>query len=60
MTDEGTYRCFARNRVGEVVALASLTVFTPGETCSLPPCSHEDKAGNAWVGCPGMEGAAGA
>ena len=31
VTDEGTYRCFARNRVGEVVALASLTVFTPGE-----------------------------
>uniref|UniRef100_A0A8C3TVW5 Kazal type serine peptidase inhibitor domain 1 n=1 Tax=Catharus ustulatus TaxID=91951 RepID=A0A8C3TVW5_CATUS len=29
VTDEGTYRCFARNRVGEVVALASLTVFTP-------------------------------
>lgn len=31
VTDEGTYRCFARNRVGEVVALASLTVFTPGK-----------------------------
>ncbi|KGL85030.1 Kazal-type serine protease inhibitor domain-containing protein 1, partial [Tinamus guttatus] len=26
VTDEGTYRCFARNKVGEVVALASLTV----------------------------------
>lgn len=35
VTDEGTYRCFARNRVGEVVALASLTVFTPGEHCVL-------------------------
>ncbi|XP_009075282.1 PREDICTED: kazal-type serine protease inhibitor domain-containing protein 1-like [Acanthisitta chloris] len=31
VTDEGTYRCFARNRVGEVVALASLTVFTPDQ-----------------------------
>lgn len=31
MTDEGTYRCFARNRVGAVVAVASLTVLTPGE-----------------------------
>lgn len=31
VTDEGTYRCFARNRVGAVVAVASLTVLTPGE-----------------------------
>lgn len=37
VTDEGTYRCFARNRVGEVVALASLTVFTPGEHHVLVP-----------------------
>ncbi|NWI14598.1 KAZD1 protein, partial [Crypturellus soui] len=31
VTDEGTYRCFARNKVGEVVALASLTVLTPDQ-----------------------------
>lgn len=31
MTDEGTYRCFARNRVGAVVAVASLTVLTPDQ-----------------------------
>ncbi|XP_050814166.1 kazal-type serine protease inhibitor domain-containing protein 1 [Gopherus flavomarginatus] len=31
VTDEGTYRCFARNRVGEVAALASLTVLTPDQ-----------------------------
>lgn len=37
VTDEGTYRCFARNRVGEVVALASLTVFTPGKHHVLVP-----------------------
>lgn len=37
VTDEGTYRCFARNRVGAVVALASLTVFTPGEHDILNP-----------------------
>lgn len=37
VTDEGTYRCFARNKVGEVVAFASLTVFTPGERPSPVP-----------------------
>uniref|UniRef100_K7FN94 Kazal type serine peptidase inhibitor domain 1 n=1 Tax=Pelodiscus sinensis TaxID=13735 RepID=K7FN94_PELSI len=31
VTDEGTYRCFARNRVGEAAALASLTVLTPDQ-----------------------------
>uniref|UniRef100_A0A7M4FZA6 Kazal type serine peptidase inhibitor domain 1 n=1 Tax=Crocodylus porosus TaxID=8502 RepID=A0A7M4FZA6_CROPO len=27
VTDEGTYRCFARNKVGQAMALASLTVY---------------------------------
>lgn len=31
VTDEGTYRCFARNKVGQAMALASLTVLTPGK-----------------------------
>lgn len=43
VTDEGTYRCFARNKVGEVVAFASLTVFTPGEHPS--PCPREVPGG---------------
>ncbi|XP_053162199.1 kazal-type serine protease inhibitor domain-containing protein 1 [Hemicordylus capensis] len=31
VTDEGTYRCFARNTVGQVAALASLMVLTPDQ-----------------------------
>ncbi|XP_019411850.1 PREDICTED: kazal-type serine protease inhibitor domain-containing protein 1 [Crocodylus porosus] len=31
VTDEGTYRCFARNKVGQAMALASLTVLTPDQ-----------------------------
>lgn len=60
VTDEGTYRCFARNRLGEVVALASLTVFTPGEQHVLVPCSHGDVGRDVWAQCTSMAGAAGA
>lgn len=48
VTDEGTYRCFARNKVGEVVAFASLTVFTPGEHPS--PCPREVPRGGCGRG----------
>ncbi|XP_069467750.1 kazal-type serine protease inhibitor domain-containing protein 1 [Ambystoma mexicanum] len=45
ITDEGTYHCFARNKVGEVTATASLTVLTPDQlnttALSLPKPRHE-------------------
>ncbi|KAG8551551.1 hypothetical protein GDO81_004162, partial [Engystomops pustulosus] len=31
VTDEGIYRCFAKNKIGEVVAGATLTVLTPDQ-----------------------------
>ncbi|XP_029466099.1 kazal-type serine protease inhibitor domain-containing protein 1 [Rhinatrema bivittatum] len=44
-TDEGTYHCFARNKFGEVVATASLTVLTPDQLnmtgLSLPKPHHQ-------------------
>ncbi|XP_053548453.1 kazal-type serine protease inhibitor domain-containing protein 1 [Bombina bombina] len=45
VTDEGTYRCFAKNKIGEVLAGATLTVLTPDQLnmtgLSLPKSRHQ-------------------
>ncbi|XP_043912428.1 kazal-type serine protease inhibitor domain-containing protein 1 [Protopterus annectens] len=39
ITDEGTYHCYAKNKIGEATAAARLTVFTPDQlkNTKLPP-----------------------